>query len=50
MPCELPGRVTSLRKQIATDLGLILPPVHLRDNLRLDPNEYRIRLRGVPPR
>ncbi len=44
---ELPGRVTSLRKQIATDLGVVLPPVHLRDNLRLDPNEYRIRLRGV---
>jgi flagellar biosynthesis protein FlhA len=44
---ELPGRVTSLRKQIASDLGLILPPVHLRDNLRLDPNEYRIRLRGI---
>jgi flagellar biosynthesis protein FlhA len=39
--------VTSLRKQIATDLGVVLPPVHLRDNLRLEPNEYRIRLRGV---
>ena len=44
---ELPGRVTSLRKQIATDLGVVLPPVHLRDNLRLEPNEYRIRLRGI---
>ena len=44
---ELPGRVTSLRKQIASDLGLVLPPVHLRDNLRLDANEYRVRLRGV---
>ena len=43
---ELPGRVTNLRKQIAQDLGLVLPPVHLRDNLRLDANEYRIRLRG----
>ena len=44
---ELPGRVTNLRKQVATDLGLVLPPVHLRDNLRLDANEYRVRLRGV---
>jgi flagellar biosynthesis protein FlhA len=44
---ELPGRVTNLRRQVATDLGLVLPPVHLRDNLRLDPNEYRIRLRGI---
>jgi flagellar biosynthesis protein FlhA len=44
---ELPGRVTNLRKQVASDLGLVLPPVHLRDNLRLDANEYLIRLRGV---
>jgi len=44
---ELPGRVSSLRRQIAADLGIILPPVHLRDNLRLDATEYRIRLRGV---
>jgi flagellar biosynthesis protein FlhA len=44
---ELPGRVTNLRRQIASEIGLILPPVHLRDNLRLDSNEYRIRMRGV---
>jgi flagellar biosynthesis protein FlhA len=44
---ELPGRVTNLRKQVASDLGLVLPPVHLRDNLRLDANEYLVRLRGV---
>jgi flagellar biosynthesis protein FlhA len=43
---ELPGRVTTLRRQIATDLGIVLPPCHLRDNLRLEPNEYRIRIRG----
>jgi flagellar biosynthesis protein FlhA len=44
---ELPGRVTNLRKQVAQDLGLVLPAVHLRDNLRLDANEYRVRLRGI---
>jgi flagellar biosynthesis protein FlhA len=44
---ELPGRVTNLRRQIAGDIGIIIPAVHLRDNLRLDGNEYRIRLRGV---
>ena len=38
--------MTNLRKQIATDLGLILPAVHLRDNLRLEANAYRISLRG----
>jgi flagellar biosynthesis protein FlhA len=44
---ELPGRVTNLRRQIAGDVGVIIPAVHLRDNLRLDGNEYRIKLRGV---
>jgi flagellar biosynthesis protein FlhA len=43
---ELPGRVTTLRRQIAGDLGIVLPPCHLRDNLRLEPHEYRIRIRG----
>ncbi|HEY7726110.1 MAG TPA: flagellar biosynthesis protein FlhA [Anaeromyxobacteraceae bacterium] len=44
---ELPGRVTALRRQLAADLGVVLPSVHLRDNLRLDPNAYRVLLRGV---
>jgi flagellar biosynthesis protein FlhA len=44
---EIPGRVTALRKQLAADLGIVLPSVHLRDNLRLEPNEYRVKLRGL---
>ncbi len=44
---EIPGRVTALRKQLASDLGIILPSVHLRDNLRLEPNQYRVKLRGL---
>jgi flagellar biosynthesis protein FlhA len=44
---EVPGRVTALRRQIAEELGIVLPSVHLRDNLRLEPGEYRINLRGV---
>ena len=44
---ELPGRVTALRRQIASDLGIVLPSVHLRDNLRLDANAYRVLLRGM---
>jgi flagellar biosynthesis protein FlhA len=44
---ELPGRVTALRRQLATELGIVLPAVHLRDNLRLDANAYRVLLRGV---
>jgi flagellar biosynthesis protein FlhA len=44
---ELPGRVTALRRQIASDLGIVLPSVHLRDNLRLEANDYRVLLRGL---
>ncbi len=44
---ELPGRVTALRKQLAGELGIILPSVHLRDNLRLEANQYRVLLRGM---
>jgi len=44
---ELPGRVTALRRQLATDIGVVLPSVHLRDNLRLDPQAYRVLLRGL---
>jgi len=43
---ELPSRVTALRRQVVGDLGVVLPAVHLRDSLRLDPNEYAVRVRG----
>lgn len=44
---EVPGRVSALRRQVAEELGIVLPAVHLRDNLRLEPGEYRVNLRGV---
>jgi flagellar biosynthesis protein FlhA len=44
---ELPGRIAALRRQLASDLGIVVPPVHLSDNLRLDTLDYRIRLRGL---
>jgi len=40
-------RITLLRKQIAQELGMIIPTVRIRDNLQLRPNEYRILVRGV---
>ena len=43
---ELPGRVASLRRRMATDLGVLLPALHLRDDLVLEPNTYRVLLRG----
>ncbi len=45
---ELLTRIASLRKQIALELGVIVPPVHIRDDLRLRPGGYRVLLSGVP--
>ena len=39
-------RITNIRKQLAQDLGIILPPVRVRDNLQLEPEEYVIKIRG----
>lgn len=44
---ELVERIRSLRRQFATDYGLIIPPIHIRDNVRLKPSEYRVMLRGA---
>ena len=43
----LVDRVGALRKQIAVDLGTVIPPVHIRDNLELAPGTYRILLLGT---
>ncbi|MCX7879572.1 MAG: flagellar biosynthesis protein FlhA [Ignavibacteria bacterium] len=40
-------RITNVRKQLALELGIILPPVRVRDNLQLEPEEYLIRIRGI---
>lgn len=39
-------RITNVRKQLALELGIILPPVRVRDNLGLEPEEYVIKIRG----
>ena len=39
-------RITGIRRQIAQELGVIVPPIHMRDNLRLRPGEYRFLLSG----
>ena len=40
-------RIKSIRRQIALDMGLIVPPVHITDNLQLNPRQYAILLKGV---
>ena len=43
---DLLERITLLRKQAAQDLGILIPPVRIRDDIRLPANEYVIKLRG----
>jgi flagellar biosynthesis protein FlhA len=44
---ELLNRIRQIRKQFALSLGFIMPPIHIKDNLQLKPNEYRLLLKGV---
>lgn len=43
---ELLERIKSIRRQIAQDIGIMVPPIHIKDNLQLKPGEYSILLRG----
>jgi flagellar biosynthesis protein FlhA len=44
---ELLHRIKALRRQLATDMGFIIPAIHIRDNLKLKPDEYMVLLKGV---
>jgi flagellar biosynthesis protein FlhA len=43
---ELLARIRATRRQLATELGFLVPLIHIRDNLQLDPAEYAILVRG----
>lgn len=45
--CELLQKIKATRKQVAKELGFLVPPVHIRDNLTLRPHEYCFLVRGV---
>ena len=45
---DLLGRVRGVRRKLSQELGFLVPAVHIRDNLDLAPNVYRINLSGVP--
>ena len=45
---DLLARVRGVRRKLSQDLGFLVPAVHIRDNLDLAPNAYRINLGGVP--
>ncbi|AJF00853.2 flagellar biosynthesis protein FlhA [Pandoraea apista] len=44
---ELLKRIKGIRKKFAQEIGFLAPVVHIRDNLELRPNQYRITLKGV---
>lgn len=43
---DLLERIVSIRKQFALDLGIVIPSVHIRDNLQLAPGDYRLLIKG----
>ncbi|OOG26202.1 flagellar biosynthesis protein FlhA [Thioalkalivibrio denitrificans] len=44
---QLMGRIKGVRRKLSQELGFLIQPVHIRDNLDLEPNHYRIALMGV---
>lgn len=45
---NLLSRIRSIRRQFALDMGIVVPSLHLRDNLQLKPGEYRVLIKGNP--
>ncbi|MCE2923968.1 MAG: flagellar biosynthesis protein FlhA [Phycisphaeraceae bacterium] len=44
---DLLDRISAIRRQLAGELGIIMPPIRIRDNLQLQPNDYRIKIKGA---
>ncbi|MFC3656269.1 flagellar biosynthesis protein FlhA [Xanthomonas hyacinthi] len=45
---ELMARIKGVRRKLTQDIGFLVPPVHIRDNLELPANAYRLLVHGVP--
>ncbi|MHA7812429.1 MAG: flagellar biosynthesis protein FlhA [Phycisphaerales bacterium] len=43
---DLLDRISAVRRQLAIELGLVMPPVRIRDNMQLAPGEYNVKIRG----
>ncbi len=43
---DLLDRISAVRRQLAVEYGLVMPPVRIRDNMQLEPNIYRVKIRG----
>ncbi len=44
---ELLGKIKAMRRQLATEFGFVVPPIHIKDNLQLRPHEYTFLIRGI---
>jgi flagellar biosynthesis protein FlhA len=44
---DLLDRVTNMRRQVAGELGIVVPPIRIRDNLQLAPNAYLLKIKGL---
>ncbi|NOY40082.1 MAG: flagellar biosynthesis protein FlhA [Nitrospirae bacterium] len=44
---QMLGKIKAMRRQIAQELGFIVPPVHIKDNLQLRPHEYSFQIKGI---
>ncbi|MEL7472460.1 MAG: flagellar biosynthesis protein FlhA [Planctomycetota bacterium] len=44
---DLLDRISAVRRQLAVEIGLVMPPVRIRDNMQLDPCAYKVRIRGA---
>lgn len=44
---DLLDRITNLRRQVAQELGIVVPPIRIRDEIQLQPNEFQVKLRGM---
>jgi flagellar biosynthesis protein FlhA len=45
---ELMARIKAVRRKLTQEIGFLVPPVHIRDNLELPANQYRLLVHGVP--
>ncbi len=44
---DLLNRISAIRRQLVVEMGIIMPPVRIRDNLQLQANEYRFKIKGA---
>jgi len=44
---DLLDRITNMRRQVALELGIVVPPIRIRDDIQLQPNEFAVKIKGL---